>query len=388
MDNEERTYPGARGRRRRVTRAAVAAALLLTAVSASARGAGGDLDPTFGDGGKVVTEVGTVEDRAHAVVTQPDGKIVLAGHSYGGPTADFALVRYNADGSLDGAFGVGGEVVTDLDDSHDGARALVRQPDGKLVAAGSASKGNDHSALALTRYNDDGTLDDTFGVGGKVTTTFAPYVVNGNDLVLQPDGKLVVAGDIGPGPDVALARYNTDGSLDATFGNSGVVASDVYSDTSRTHAVAIQPDGKIVVGGYVTRLPNNDFVLARYKPDGSLDTSFGDAGSLTTDVSGHDLLNDLAVQSDGRIIAVGTSGAGSPSSATTWTGPSTAHTASAAGRRPTSVPVPTRHRLLPCSPTAKPSWPAVLSKTASTASASPDTPSTERLTQRSARAER
>src|SRR5439155_421071 len=178
------------------------------ALPLAARADPGDLDPSFGAGGQVSTPILSGYDGASAVVVQPDGKLVAAGHADNANNATFALVRYNAAGSLDTSFGTGGKVTTAIGSTDDEVLALVLQPDGKLVAAGfTASAGN--TAFALVRYNADGSLDTSFGTGGKVTTSIGSVDDKAIALVLQPDGKLVAAGYSynGTDTDFALARY-------------------------------------------------------------------------------------------------------------------------------------------------------------------------------------
>jgi uncharacterized delta-60 repeat protein len=271
----------------------------------------GDLYPTFGVGGKVTTDFGGT-DAATALILQPDGKLVAAGFSRigigGVPVEDFALARYQPDGSLDASFGVGGKVTTDFGESSDLANALVLQPDGKLVVAGVAG-GTGVSGFfdfALARYRPDGSLDASFGMGGKVTTD-----LGGGDeafaLVLQPDGKLVVAGSTGVSTNaVALARYLPDGSLDPTFGTDGKVID--IEDAGEARALVLQPDGKLVAAGFSQVGPDfGDFALARYRPDGSLDPTFGVGGKVTTDFGDQDFAFALVLQSDGKLVAAGTS---------------------------------------------------------------------------------
>ncbi|MBA2434942.1 MAG: hypothetical protein H0V54_07660, partial [Chthoniobacterales bacterium] len=234
----------------------------------------GDLDPTFGTNGKVTTDFGTIIDEARAVAVQPDGKIVTAGATVGGNFFDFALARYNTDGSLDITFGTGGKVTTAFNTNNDEAFAVALQADGKIVAAGFAVIGGTDD-FALARYNTNGSLDTTFGTGGKVTTAFGSSIDRAHAVAVQPDGKIVAAGRavIGGGSfDFALARYNTDGSLDTTFGTGGKVTTACGSSNDEAFAVALQPDGKIVAAGRVFS-NKEDFALARYNTDGSLDTT-------------------------------------------------------------------------------------------------------------------
>ncbi len=269
----------------------------------------GSLDLTFGTGGKVTTPIGTGAE-GHSVAMQSDGKIVVGGMCIIGGNWDFALIRYNSDGSLDNTFGTGGKTTTDFGASGDLGYSVVIQSNGKIVVAGSSV-----SDFALARYNSDGSLDNTFGTGGKLTTDFGG-ADQGYSVAIQSNGKIVVAGNTNNGGsniDFALARYNSDGSLDNTFDTDGKVTTDFGTSTDRGYSVAIQSDGKIVVVGerYV---PNyNNFALARYNSDGSLDNTFDTDGKVTTDVSGsgvEDLAYSVALQSDGNIVVAGYSYSG------------------------------------------------------------------------------
>jgi uncharacterized delta-60 repeat protein len=280
--------------------AAVALALITAALPAAAAAAPGDLDPTFGSGGKVTTDVGG-SDGAQAVAIQGDGKVVAAGlGNFAGPgTGDFALARYNPDGSLDTSFGSGGKVTTDFG-GFDAASAVAIQPDGKIIAAGRSGSGD----FALARYNPDGSLDSSFGSGGKVTTDFGGFD-SAFGVALQADGKIVAAGQGASSGDFALARYNPDGSLDPTFGSGGKVTTD-FAPFEAATAVTIQADGKIVTTGSTS---SGDFALLRYKPDGSLDTSFGSGGIVSTTFGFASAFGGaLALQPDGKIIAAGRAG--------------------------------------------------------------------------------
>ena len=226
----------------------------------------GDLDPTFGSGGKVTTDFGGGSDVAIGVALQPDGKIVAAGTTSTpgvGGFSDFALARYNSDGSLDATFGSGGKVTTDF---GGGAEAVALQPDGKIVAAGSASPGATiFSDFALARYNPDGSLDATFGSGGKVTTEFTGNFDQANAVALQPNGKIVAAGTANTGTtlEFALVRYKKHGGLDPSFGSGGKVTTDFTGSNDVACGVALQPDRKIVAVGHAGTA-NSDFALARY----------------------------------------------------------------------------------------------------------------------------
>jgi uncharacterized delta-60 repeat protein len=267
--------------------------------------ADGTLDLSFGDGGKEVTTVNERADQALSVALQADGKIVIAGFATDTYGEDFLVARYTANGKLDLSFGLGGKVITPITvgftTSQDRARDVAIQPDGKIVAAGTAGLYS-----AIVRYNSNGSLDGTFG-GGVITV--AP--VNGMQifaLAIQPDGKVITAGSSEEG--FALLRYNADGSPDSAFDVDGAVITH-FSDRAVAYSVTLQPDGKIVAGGStVTGAPEGDFdfAIARYNTDGSLDSGFDGDGKFTADFRGEEQLNSVAIQPDGKIVGVGTTG--------------------------------------------------------------------------------
>ncbi len=319
--------------------------------------ADGSPDASFGAGGKVTTNVGN-DDRVADVVVQGDGKIVAAGYSYDG-FHNFTLVRYNANGGLDASFGYGGKVSTAM---GGGAQAVAIQGDGKIVAAGYFDNGSG-GALALVRYLGNGALDNAFGSGGKSLT--AGVAGGASGLAIQADGKIVAVGNTDNGggyPNFVVARYDGGGSLDNTFGTGGKVSIfSTYRDT--LNAVVLQGDGRIVaagcsygsgggydlavrrfngdgspdagfgtggkatvvVGGYyplgasvalvpgsdnivVAGFSDTDLVLARYKSDGTPDATFGSGGKVRIDTgSVGAIVFDMAIQPDGRIVLAGKS---------------------------------------------------------------------------------
>lgn len=224
----------------------------------------------------------------------------------------FAGNIFAQDGLLDPTFGTDGIVITDIDNLNDVANDLVIQQDGKIIASGFTSNGI-IDFFCLVRYNIDGTLDTSFGDAGKVVTVF-PSTSVGTTVALQQDGKIIVGGQTWTGTvnTFALARYYKDGTLDENFGNAGLVTTTFSNKNAVGNAVLIQNDGKIILGGHTFVYENDqdDFALARYHPNGVLDDSFGDEGLVITDfgIAAMDWLNDLQIQADGKLIAAGFSG--------------------------------------------------------------------------------
>lgn len=278
----------------------------------------GDLDPTFGVGGALTTAFDEADALARAVVVQPGGEVVAAGRN----GAQFALARYQADGRLEPGFGRGGKVLTSFSPSGgqsvdgecsgacfgDGAAAfaLAQQSDGKLVTAGSAVI-DAFGGFALARYLPDGSLDPTFGDGGKVTTDTPGEDARASAIVIQPDGKIVVAGHVlRHSFEFAIARYLSDGSLDPTFGDGGIAVTDVSGGTDQARALVLQPDGKLVAAGFVVLEGRFQFALVRYLPNGRPDTAFGQGGTVITSFpTGDAQAFSVALQPDGKLVALG-----------------------------------------------------------------------------------
>jgi len=258
----------------------------------------GSLDTSFDSDGKVTTPlVALVQDYAFAVAVQPDGKIVVAGHT----SSDFGVVRYNADGSLDGGFDNDGIVVTTVGAIDAYAYAIALQADGKIVVVGNALVGVGQRGLAVVRYNANGSLDNSFGVAGKVITSLAGLGLEGAEtVVVQPDGKIVIAGEYvssqSPNDlDLAVLRYNSNGGLDTSFDTDGIATLDLGSLSDFGNGLAVQPDGKILVAGSDTA----DFVLLRYEGD-SLDVT-PDAYAFMDETN----VDPLAVQTSNLITVSG-----------------------------------------------------------------------------------
>ena len=270
--------------------------------------AAGDIDPTFSGDGEQTTDFSGGIDRVYALAIQADGKIVAAGSatSSAGDT-DFALARYNANGNLDDNFDGDGKVTTDFGGLDDGIRAIAIQADGKIVVAGYADNSVTHWNFAVARYNPDGSPDTSFSGDGRNALDFNLGYDLASDLVIQTDGKILLGGsvDLFSGEDFGLMRFNGDGTLDTTFSGDGQQTTDFGSNDGLS-GLALQANGRIVVAGWTGGSGNSDFALARYLINGNLDTSFSFDGKVTTDFSGEsDLAEDVLIQTDGKIVAAG-----------------------------------------------------------------------------------
>ena len=274
----------------------------------------GSLDTSFDYDGKVLIRYGDGFE-GFAVALQQDGKILVAGYVYQTDHGyDFALARFNPDGSPDSAFGTNGLASTDFNSNTDSAYAVVQQPDGKILLGGSAYGGDAPSGtlydFALARYNPDGSLDESFDNDGKLTADFHQKDDLGYDLALQPDGKILLAGTAYDCPYAcfALARYTSEGSLDPSFGNGGWVTADMEDRNDTASAMLLQPDGKVLMAGNSTSA-QDDYVphwaAVRYHPDGALDLGLGVDGKLITRWGYRSEANALALQPDGKIVLAG-----------------------------------------------------------------------------------
>jgi len=278
-------------------------AVAIVGLPSAAGAAPGDLDPSFGVGGKVVTDFGGT-DNAQAVLLQPNSKTIVAGSTSSGGT-DFALARYTKDGALDPIFGGDGMVTTDFG-GGDVAWGLAFRPGGGIVAAG-----NTNGGPAVARYRWDGSLDPTFDGDGKSTPGLEGIWY---DVALQVDGKIVIVGCkgcLGGNSDFIVGRLNANGSIDQGFGEQGGWTETNFDAGDNAFAVAIQNDGRIVVGGWTGETPDGDFALARYNQNGVLDPTFDGDGKVTIDFGGLEHAYALAIQSDGKIVVAGESRDGS-----------------------------------------------------------------------------
>ena len=292
---------GAKGRRRSWFLALVMMLSVLAILPAlPADAAPGDLDTTFDGDGLVITNLGGSADSAFQAALRPTGEILVGGNA--SSAVDLGVVQYMPDGSIDTSFGVAGVALANFG-ANDQATVTLLQPDGKVVLAGHTTFPSGTRDWALARFDAAGVLDTSFDGDGMVTTNFSGED-NAQGGVLQPDGKIVIVGFSSPsGRRWSLARYNANGSLDSTFGTGGKVTTTVGGSDQIARAVALQSDGKIVAAGF----DGSNVVVARYATDGTLDTAFGGTGIVVTDVpgSGRDLGFAVEVLSSGKILVAG-----------------------------------------------------------------------------------
>jgi uncharacterized delta-60 repeat protein len=310
---------------------------------------GGDLDMSFGHNGIVLTPVGSGKAaQGNAAVLQPDGRIVVAGSASDGGQQKFALARYNTDGKLDTGFGTGGLVMTaiggDNTTSEGVANALVLQPDGDLVAVGTATvtvmvgpSESEQAVVALARYTSGGVLDDGFGTHGIAATAVGAQgaaIATANAAVLQSDGGIVVGGNAfeessnyAPGTYLTVLRYTSAGALDGTFGSAATSSASgsnaasggtqtgafighagTSGGTSSIYGLTIDSNGNVVAAGYAQDHGQYKFVVLRLTGAGVADTTFGAGGYVLTDVGdgGSGSANAIATSADDELIAAGT----------------------------------------------------------------------------------
>ena len=257
----------------------------------------GSLDSTFGVEGKVSTFI-EKGSQANSVAVQSDGKILVGGNS----SWFINLARYHSNGNIDSSFGTKGIVITDVSDYYgEKCQSMAIQSDGKILIGGYGQhKTNDKPYFILARYNSDGTLDNSFGTGGIVIGIAG----KGHSMALQSDGKILLGGALDY--KFKLARYNIDGTLDISFGTGGEVITTVGS-SAEANALSIQSDGKILLGGY--GYPSgiiSGFALVRYNSDGSLDNSFGKDGIVITTIGSFSAIsNAMKIQTNGKIVLAG-----------------------------------------------------------------------------------
>ena len=291
--------------------------------------ADGGLDSTFGMNGKAFSTLSNGDNYIDHTVLQADGKIVAIGTTYSLLNADFVLLRYNSNGTPDSSFGVSGKVITQVGLSDDYAYKAALQSDGKIVVVGTSMDSTYVSAFAVVRYNANGAVDSSFGKNGKIITHLGHFITyigstyygqyaseSASDILIQTDGKIIVGGQsyshtgcydyygyVYCNPVFAMTRYNTNGTTDSSFGKNGKVLDSTF--IYYPSAMGLQADNKIVVTG-----ANWDerFLVERFTKDGSVDSSFGSNGKVSTIFCNQDCqVNSdvLAIQADGKIVVAG-----------------------------------------------------------------------------------
>jgi uncharacterized delta-60 repeat protein len=271
---------------------------LITAINAFSQY--GMLDDNFGSGGILIINTDSSSE-INSIAVQKDGKIILAGYAFNGSNYDFAVYRLFPDGSFDNSFGTNGKVLTDFS-NDDKANSVQIQPDNKILVGGLAAYYTSGTTFALARYNSNGTLDNSFGLNGKILSGTGYGFDREVTLLLQTDGKIIIAGnnyDL-TGNYSDMVRYTADGAVDHTFSFG--------KDTLRGYfdCAELQSNGNIMVGGWIKDvLSNYDGVVARFKSGGSADSTFSYDGKVPIDFSTGDNFTAIALQMDQKIIAAG-----------------------------------------------------------------------------------
>lgn len=265
----------------------------------------GNLDASFNTNGIKVISLASDGVMGNSVALQSTGKIVVAGYSSTGTLNDFAIARLTADGTPDNSFNGNGMVATDINSSDDYAVSVAIGNADKLVVAGYSVNGNGVSNFVLTKYTDNGSLDNTFNTDGKLSGSYKQGYTSYNATAVQKDGKIVTAGATWNGVDYdfAIARYNTNGKPDSSFNGTGLQITD-FGAIDSAISIVIQADNKIVVAGNSGNV-NAHFVIARYNTNGTIDNTFGANGKQTIEMGFADVFGGMALQADGKIVLAG-----------------------------------------------------------------------------------
>ncbi len=280
--------------------------LLFTLVVPALSQAQESLDPAFGENGQLTTGFSIYDDRAFAVTVQADGKILVAGESENGVDTDIALVRYHANGTLDSDFNSTGQVTVAVGSGDDRGLALAVQEDGKILVAGTTDNGNDLD-IAIIRLTADGLPDMGFDQDGQVSISLPNSNDKAQSVLLQTDGKIILAGSSEEGERTQLfvARLTRDGVLDTGFGNNGLVTGPGKYD-SATYSAALQEDGRILLAGFSRKEDQQQAALFSFLSNGQVDQNFGEQGiALAGTGSESSIFYDVAFLEGGKILAAG-----------------------------------------------------------------------------------
>ena len=272
----------------------------------------GDLDISFGNGGKVSVGIGGYFDVAQEVDVQKDGSIIVAGYGQESPSSykGLSIARYLKDGNMDYDFGNLGLIQKQTNSMEGELNSIEIQEDDKIVAVGySISSNTNNEDLTLVRFTKNGILDKSFGNSGLVVTEISNQKEIGEAVAIQPDGKIICVGTTQHDPnfDIFLVRYDEYGQLDYYFGQGGIVITDINSGHDIGKSLAIQEDGKLIVAGFTYSEDNFCMALLRYDTNGNLDSTFGKNGIAITNIYSSIGKLDLVLQNDGKIILVGPS---------------------------------------------------------------------------------
>ncbi len=278
--------------------------------------ADGTLDTTFNGTGKLTIAFGNNEDVANAVAIQNDGKILVVGHTFTGSYKDVAVSRINANGTLDTTFGTGGKVTTDLAGNNDSATCIAINADGKF-AVGSFTYGAGSSSIfadfGIVKYNSNGSLDTSFSSDGKQVVVISS---SSNDkpcaITFQSNGKILVGGEVFPTSssrnDYGIVRLNTNGTLDTTFSSDGIFTTPIGTSDDTPSAMKLLSNGKIILAGTVSSGSYHDIGLIRVNTDGTIDTTFGTNGKTQQGYGNLSTVEDMEVMGDGKIMVCGYAG--------------------------------------------------------------------------------
>ncbi|HNW98272.1 MAG TPA: T9SS type A sorting domain-containing protein [Bacteroidales bacterium] len=262
----------------------------------------GNIDQTFATNGFDTLGFSDAMDRPHSVIIQPDEKILIAGSSYLSGKSFYFVVRYNANGSLDNSFGNNGKLFSQIDGKFTYVSSIMLAPDGKIFCGGSCD-----TDLLLFKLLSDGSIDNTFGTNGYVTTDMSPdeTIVK---IAIQSDGKILAAAQVGGFStkyDFGLLRYNSNGTLDSTFSYDGKLFTSFGPDHDYCNDMCLAPDGKIFLAGTSNTNPTNSFALIKYNSNGSIDLSFNQSGKVLMPIRKSSICNSVELQEDGKILISG-----------------------------------------------------------------------------------